>query len=675
MKISIKMRMNLIIIGTAFFIMLLVGLTILIISRYNQLTSNFISLDEFNLYFSQNTSGLNNFYISKDEELLKKSVPDKDTMYKLLDKLEKNATNKGIRNNFTLVKQNFIRQFQAVESEIMLEKQRGLTEDEGIRRQFRDKVHAIEREINKLNDNSLMVNLLLMSRYEKDYIIRKTQKYIDLYEAQLKAFIKDINNSRYSPRVKTALIKLLTDYKSTFLKLTSIDSEIAIVRATIENRTKQIDRWMYKTMEQILVSVNQYKRTIRLIAIGAGLFAILMTILLVLTSARAITKPLYKMVDFVGIISTGDLRNQIDIKSRNELGTLAEALNHHIESLRNLIGNILKSMNKLSTTGQNLSENMEQTAGAINSITHHTKEIQKQTEDQSVSVAQTSSAVEEMTRNIENLSIAIETQVSNITESSASIEQMVANIKSVTRNIENVSHSVSTLEGASNVGREKLDDVRTIIIDIAKQSENLLEANKMISEIAGKTNLLAMNAAIEAAHAGDAGRGFAVVADEIRKLAEDASAQSKVVEANLSGTKEAIDRVVDSSLKAENSFADIVELVKTVSDVVEEIKQALVEQSQGSNQILEALKNMNAITVSVNQGADEMKTGNKQILEAITNLNNVSNATKENMERITIRISEINSAVTNVQELTHNNEVYIEEVVKASSQFKVKDEV
>lgn len=673
MKISIKTRLNLIIAGTTIFIVLLVGLTLTIILKYDRVTANFVDINRFSTYFSQSIEGITQFFITKDEKKLRQNLTDKDKMVKLLDKLEKNTPTKDIRDNFSLIKANFGNMFNSVENEVRLEKNRGLTEDQGIKGNLVSKAQLIEGVINKLKNKTFMVDLLTMRRYEKNYLIRKTQKYIDNFTFQYSSFLKVINNSTYPPTVKKELSDSLKEYRDAFLRLTSVNSEIDTVQAGITRKIKQIDEWLYRVTAQIDTYGSLFERIAMIISIGAGILAVLLNLLLVLTSIKAITNPLFKMVDYIGIISTGDFRKLIDIKSRDELGTLAEALNHHISSLSALIRNILKSMDNLSFTGSTLAKNLEANAEAVKSINNYTGQTQKQIEEQSVSVTQTSSAIEEMTRNIENLSNAINEQASNITESSASIEEMVANIKSVTYNIDNVSDSVSNLENSSGKGREKLNDVRSIITDISKQSEDLLDANKMIAGIAAKTNLLAMNAAIEAAHAGEAGKGFAVVADEIRKLAEDSAQQSKVVGANLTSVKEGIDRVVSSSLKAEDSFADIVTHVGTVSGVVAEIKQALVELSAGGSQVLEALKNMNNITVSVNEGAGEMKIGSEQILEAITNLNNVSNATKENIDQITQKISAINTAIMNNEELSTKNKSLIEQVVKEVSYFKVKN--
>jgi len=155
---------------------------------------------------------------------------------------------------------------------------------------------------------------------------------------------------------------------------------------------------------------------------------------------------------------------------------------------------------------------------------------------------------------------------------------------------------------------------------LSTQSDSVFEANSIIQNIAAQTNLLAMNAAIEAAHAGDKGRGFAVVADEIRKLAEVSNQQSRVISESLQVLKKTIDQAVSIAGKTGSSFDSIISSVKTVTILESEIKHAIEEQSSGSTQILRALTAMNDITRDVQSGSAEMLAGNSRILSGVSGL-------------------------------------------------------
>ena len=200
----------------------------------------------------------------------------------------------------------------------------------------------------------------------------------------------------------------------------------------------------------------------------------------------------------------------------------------------------------------------------------------------------------------------LETQSSAITESSAAIEQMVANTRSVSNTLSKNAQNVKELQEAAAVGQSSLNEVATDFREIARESESLLEINSVMQNIASQTNLLSMNAAIEAAHAGESGRGFAVVADEIRKLAESSSRQSKTIGGVLKKIKSSIDKITKSTDSVMNKFEAIDDGVKTVAQQEHGMMNAMAEQSAGSTQIMQAIAQVNDITGQVKEDARQM---------------------------------------------------------------------
>ncbi|MDR0723154.1 MAG: methyl-accepting chemotaxis protein, partial [Treponema sp.] len=146
------------------------------------------------------------------------------------------------------------------------------------------------------------------------------------------------------------------------------------------------------------------------------------------------------------------------------------------------------------------------------------------------------------------------------------------------------------------MGRTGLQEVANDIQEIERESAGLLEINAVMENIASQTNLLSMNAAIEAAHAGEAGKGFAVVADEIRKLAESSSEQSKTISTVLNKIKESINKITTSTAEVLLNFEAINEGVKTVTDQETTVRNAMEEQGIGSKAILESIASLNEIT-------------------------------------------------------------------------------
>ncbi|MDR2659774.1 MAG: methyl-accepting chemotaxis protein [Spirochaetaceae bacterium] len=368
----------------------------------------------------------------------------------------------------------------------------------------------------------------------------------------------------------------------------------------------------------------------------------------------------------------GDLTNRIIVTSKDEIGEMGEYFNQTMEKIQNLVKAIKNQTVTLSDIGNELASNMTETAAAINEITSNIQSIKGQVVNQSASVTETNATMEQITLNLDKLNGLVEKQTSSVSQSSSAVEQMLANIQSVTQTlVKNVSN-VKDLADASEVGRGGLQDVAADIQQIARESEGLLEINAVMENIASQTNLLSMNAAIEAAHAGEAGKGFAVVADEIRKLAESSGEQSKTISSVLKKIKDSIDKITRSTDAVLNKFEAIDSGVKTVSDQEENIRNAMEEQSAGSQQILEAISQLNEITQMVKASSKEMLEGSREVINESKNLGNVTQELENGMNEMATGAEQINIAVNRVNEISVDNKSNIDVLVKEVGKFKVE---
>jgi len=410
-------------------------------------------------------------------------------------------------------------------------------------------------------------------------------------------------------------------------------------------------------------------------------FAIILGVILVVVAAAVVfivlsrtVKPIVNVANTLKDIAQGegDLTKTVNVNSKDEVGDLAKFFNQTLEKIKNLVIIIKREGEDLTDIGDSLSSNMTETAAAVNEITANIQSIKGRVINQSASVTETNATMEQVTVNINKLNTHVENQTKNVSQASAAIEEMVANIASVTDTLVKNGANVQTLQESSEVGRTGLQDVATDIQEISRESEGLLEINAVMENIASQTNLLSMNAAIEAAHAGEAGKGFAVVADEIRKLAESSSEQSKTISTVLKKIKASIDKITKSTENVLNKFEAIDSNVKTVAQQEETIRNAMEEQGEGSRQVLNGIEQVTEITRNVKSGSEEMLEGAQQVIAESQNLERVTQEITSGMNEMAQGAEQINIAVNQVNDLSTKNREGISNLMREVSKFKIQ---
>ena len=276
-----------------------------------------------------------------------------------------------------------------------------------------------------------------------------------------------------------------------------------------------------------------------------GLFMFVLYFTLAFIFAKALKRYFKRLETVFGKIAEGDLTDRVKIKKNNEIGRIMMNLNAAIEHSHAMIVTLKEEADKMSIIGSRLSSSMEETAAAIRQIGENVKGVKEKAMSQAAGVTETVATVEQINGRLSRLVSSIEMQAESINESSAVITHMAENTVKIAKTLNENNELIKTVYGQTKVGKDGARTANEIVKQIAEKSESLLEASQIIQNIASQTNLLAMNAAIEAAHAGESGKGFAVVADEIRKLAEGSNLQGKQIAAVIKETTEIIRNITE----------------------------------------------------------------------------------------------------------------------------------
>lgn len=470
---------------------------------------------------------------------------------------------------------------------------------------------------------------------------------------QSKENVEKLKNTPYSNlpvnsvNAQLKMKELAGDYVKNII---TIKNNASDVLGNLDNIINEVNM-TEKTL--VFEKLNSFKELFIIFPIVLGIFVVFIVVITIL-----IFRSLLNTINSIAIIlkdiseGEGNLTTRIEVNTNDELGDLANSFNQFIGKLLNIVIKTKNASLTLLKIKESLGAMTEETAASLVQISSNINGVSGQILSLNGKISEATSIVTNISEKTDNLKQYVESESSSVEESSASINEMTASLDSVeqiTRNKKVVTDRLVTIAAA---GGEKLTATTDSIKRINETIGSISEMVSIINNISAQTNLLAMNAAIEAAHAGEAGKGFSVVADEIRKLAESSSENAKGIATVLKGIVENIVTASDFGVEADSSFKEISIEIHNVSKALTEISSSTTELAAGSNEIMKAMMMLKNISTDVRDTTEEMKSGTGILTNSMTIVDRISSEVTSSIGEITQGTMDISNAMNEISGLT-----------------------
>jgi methyl-accepting chemotaxis protein len=409
------------------------------------------------------------------------------------------------------------------------------------------------------------------------------------------------------------------------------------------------------------------------LVILALVFLLILTVVIVLIS-QALVRPLKAVSGGFHSLLDGDFTFQLETRSRDELGGIAREMNIFSQEMSEMLYSLTSSASQLRVVGKEFVESTDRTDQAISAIVASFHEIETQVACQIQGVEAAHHDLEGLIADFADVQAAMSAQTNRVESAVIQVNEITEALSQTAREVASASELFRTMVAAAQEGSTRMNQMIDHIAAVQRQSDNLMETNDLISGIAKQTNLLSMNAAIEAAHAGESGKGFAVVADEIRRLSESAAEQTQTIAAHLTAMRDIIGTLALIGHEAGTSFDTVVGYVRQVNEYQTRTQEVLESQDSGAQAAAGILEESGSGLTAVMVKSQAMQESSQVILGRNAELTTITREFGHFFQDVIARVREIEMVIERDQILGLRNQELITLISEAAQRFKLRDE-